>query len=322
MSARWMIIVLALRMSRPDFRRCWSTAARRTCRRRSPAWCSRSGSAAGGHAPWPCGSPAPARAARSATAAQVLDARADIEALAAAILLAQHRLADRDAVERRHEGAHRQAIDRRRGDQAHVAHAGQRQLQGARDRRRGQRQHMDVGAQLLQPLLVRDAEMLLLVDDQQAEILELDALGQQRMGADDDVDRAFLEAPPWSPWPPWPAPAATAGRSAPAGPGSARRRCGGAGAPAASSARSPRPACPTWPRRRRRAAPPRSCRSRHRRRSAGPSACPTTGRRARRRSPAAGRRSRHRGSARRTPRRGLPAGSSSRRAALRARPRS
>ena len=155
---------------------------------------------------------------------EILDARADIEALAAAILLAQQRLADGHAVERHHEGAHRQAIDRRRGDQAHVAHAGQRELQGARDRRRGQRQHMDVGAQLLQPLLVRDAEMLLLVDDQQAEILELDALGQQRVRADDDVDRAVLERRPWSPWPPWPAPGATAGRSAPASPGSARRR--------------------------------------------------------------------------------------------------
>ena len=51
---------------------------------------------------------------------------------------------------------------------------------------------MDVGAQLLQPLLVADAEVLLLVDDQQAEILELDALGQQRMGATDDVERALL----------------------------------------------------------------------------------------------------------------------------------
>ena len=256
-----------------------------------------------GHA----GSPAPARAARSATVGQVLDARADIEALAAAILLAQQRLADGDGVERRDEGAHGQAIDRRRGDQAHVAHAGQRQLQGARDRRRGQRQHMDVGAQLLQPLLVGDAEMLLLVDDQQAEILELDALGQQRMRADDDVDRAVLRALPWSPWPPWPSPGATGGRSGPAGPRSARRRCGDAGAPAASSGRSPPPACPTWRRRRRRAAPPRSCRSRHRRRSAGPSACPTTGPRARRRWPAAGRRSRHRGSGRRTRRRGPPA---------------
>ena len=124
---------------------------------------------------------------------QVFDARADVEALAAAILLAQQRLADGHAVERRDEGAHGQPIDRRRGDQAHVAHAGQGELQGARDRRGGQRQHMDVGAQLLQPLLVGDAEMLLLVDDQETEVLELDALGEQRVGADHDVDGALLD---------------------------------------------------------------------------------------------------------------------------------
>ena len=52
---------------------------------------------------------------------------------------------------------------------------------------------MHVRAQLLQPLLVGDAEMLLLVDDQQAEILELDALGQQRVRAADDVDGPVLE---------------------------------------------------------------------------------------------------------------------------------
>ena len=53
---------------------------------------------------------------------------------------------------------------------------------------------MDVGLQLLQPLLVLDAEMLLLVDDQQAEIAELDALAEKRMGADDDVDIAVGDA--------------------------------------------------------------------------------------------------------------------------------
>ena len=53
---------------------------------------------------------------------------------------------------------------------------------------------MHLGAQLLQPLLVRDAEMLLLVDDQQAEVLELDGLAEQRVGADDDVDRAVGDA--------------------------------------------------------------------------------------------------------------------------------
>ena len=70
-----------------------------------------------------------------------------------------------------------------------------RQLQRARDRRRRQRQHVDLGAQLLQPLLVADAEMLLLVDDDEAELLERDRLAEQRVGADDDVDRALGESP-------------------------------------------------------------------------------------------------------------------------------
>ena len=126
-------------------------------------------------------------------AGQVLDARADIEGLAAAIFLAQQRFAHHERIERRHEGAHRQPVDRRRGDDRKVAHAGERQLQGARDRRRGQRQHVHLGAQRLELLLVRDAEMLLLVDHQQAEVLELDALAEQRMGADDDVDGAVRE---------------------------------------------------------------------------------------------------------------------------------
>ena len=126
---------------------------------------------------------------------EVGDARHDIEALAAAVMLAQQRLAHDHRIERRHIGAHRQPVDRRRRDQRQLAHARERQLQRARDRRRGQRQHMHVVAQLLQPLLVVDAEMLLLVDDQQAEIGELDALAEQRVGADDDVDVAARRGP-------------------------------------------------------------------------------------------------------------------------------
>ena len=221
MSARWITMVLALRMSRPLSTMLVDSSTSNLPSTKSCMVFSigvgaelavRHGHADLGHQ----------LAQLGRDLRQVLDARADIEALAAAILLAQQRLADGHAVERRDEGAHGQAIDRRRGDQAHVAHAGQRELQGARDRRRGQRQHMDVGAQLLQPLLVADAEMLLLVDDQQAEVLELDALGQQRVGADHDVDRALLDRLPWWPWPPWRRPGATGGRCAPAGPGSAR----------------------------------------------------------------------------------------------------
>ena len=53
---------------------------------------------------------------------------------------------------------------------------------------------MHLGAHLLDLFLVPDAEVLLLVDHQQAEILELDGLAEQRMRADHDVDRAVGEA--------------------------------------------------------------------------------------------------------------------------------
>ena len=113
---------------------------------------------------------------------EVGDPRADVEALAAAVALAQQRLAHHQAVERGDEGADRQPVDRRRGDQRQLADAGQRQLQRARDRRRRQRQHMDVGLQLLEPLLVLDAEMLLLVDDEEREVAELDRLRRAARG--------------------------------------------------------------------------------------------------------------------------------------------
>ena len=47
----------------------------------------------------------------------------------------------------------------------------------------------------LQPLLVGDSETLLLVDDDEAELLELDRLGEERVGADDDVDLAGRRGP-------------------------------------------------------------------------------------------------------------------------------
>ena len=50
-------------------------------------------------------------------------------------------------------------------------------------------------AQLLDALLVRDAEALLFVDDEQAQVLEVHVLRQQAVGADDDVDLAVLERP-------------------------------------------------------------------------------------------------------------------------------
>ncbi len=49
---------------------------------------------------------------------------------------------------------------------------------------------MHIRAQLLQALLVLHAEALFLVDDEQAEIIELDRFRQQGMGANDDIHPA------------------------------------------------------------------------------------------------------------------------------------
>ena len=53
---------------------------------------------------------------------------------------------------------------------------------------------MHIGFQCLQLLLVLDAEMLLLVDDQQGKVAKRNRFAEQRMGADDDIDRTVGKA--------------------------------------------------------------------------------------------------------------------------------
>jgi hypothetical protein len=105
-----------------------------------------------------------------ADALQILDARHHAEDLPAAEALALDRLAQHQTVEGHDEGPHRQPVHRRRRDDAHLPDPRERQLQRARNGRRRQRQHMHIGLERLQPLLMRDTEMLLLIDDDEAEI--------------------------------------------------------------------------------------------------------------------------------------------------------
>ena len=62
---------------------------------------------------------------------QILDARAHIERLTAAIAFAQQGLAHDELIEGRDEGAHRQTIHRRCRDDGKFAHAGHGELHGA-----------------------------------------------------------------------------------------------------------------------------------------------------------------------------------------------
>ncbi len=61
-------------------------------------------------------------------------------------------------------------------------------MQGARNRRGGHGQDINLVAHLLESLFVGYTEALFFIDDQQAEIEKDDIFLQQTMGADDNVN--------------------------------------------------------------------------------------------------------------------------------------
>ena len=83
-----------------------------------------------------------------------------------------------------------EAARRRRREEAHVADAGGAHVEGARDGRRREREHVDVRRGALDLLLLLDAEALLLVDDQQPEVAKDDLVAQQRVRPHRDLHRA------------------------------------------------------------------------------------------------------------------------------------
>jgi hypothetical protein len=87
----------------------------------------------------------------------------------------------------------RQTVARRRFDDGHVSNPRQRHVQRPRNRRRRHREHVDFLAHLLDAFLVRHAEALLFVDDEQAKISKGHILGEQAVCADDDVQLAGRE---------------------------------------------------------------------------------------------------------------------------------
>src|SRR5215469_13325792 len=66
-------------------------------------------------------------------------------------------------------------------------------MQRARDWSGRHRQHINLLPQMFEALLVFNAKTLLLVDDDQAKILELHVGADQPVCADDDVDAAFFQ---------------------------------------------------------------------------------------------------------------------------------
>ena len=85
---------------------------------------------------------------------------------------------------------HRLAVDRRDLNGGHIANARERHVERAGDGGCRERQRIDLAGKLLELFLVRHAEALLLVDDEKAQVLEVQALLQQRVRADQKIDLA------------------------------------------------------------------------------------------------------------------------------------
>ena len=84
----------------------------------------------------------------------------------------------------------------RRLDDRDVAQAGQRHVERARDRRRREREHVDLEPQRAEELLLRDAEALLLVDDDEPELLRDDVAREDPVRPDEHLDLALARTPP------------------------------------------------------------------------------------------------------------------------------
>jgi len=117
----------------------------------------------------------------------------DDEDLSVARQLEVDGLLDDSIVETMDLGLDGVAVGGRGSDDAEVASSHEAELQGAGDGSGCHGKRIDVDAHGLERLLDLDAELLFLVDDEEAEVGKLHLLADELMGADDDVDVALGE---------------------------------------------------------------------------------------------------------------------------------
>ena len=113
--------------------------------------------------------------------------------LPAALQLAECRFANDADGKRRDERLDGKALLRRRCDDRKIADSLERHRERTGNRRGGQRQYVDLGAQTLELLFLPHAEAVLFIDDYEAEILELHATVNQLVRADDEIDASVRQ---------------------------------------------------------------------------------------------------------------------------------
>ena len=110
--------------------------------------------------------------------------------LPAPLQLPAHGVGQHRPVVLQHVGLHRLAAGGGLLDGGHIPDAAQGHVQRPGDGGGGQGEHVHLLGHFLQPLLVGDAEPLLLVHHQKPQVLEPHVLLQQAVGADEHVHRA------------------------------------------------------------------------------------------------------------------------------------
>ena len=123
----------------------------------------------------------------------VFDPVVDEIHLATAAEFVRDGVPDHFFVERRKGGLDGLAVGWRRGNGAQVARAHQAELQRTRDGRGREGQGVDVGPDGFELVFDRHTELLLFVNDQQAEVFEFNALSDERVCADQNIDLSALQ---------------------------------------------------------------------------------------------------------------------------------
>jgi len=114
-------------------------------------------------------------------------------ALAATFEFAQHGFTNHTVAFVAHKGFDGQAALWRSGDDAQITQAFKRHAERARNRRGGEREHIHLGAHGFHGFFVAHAKAVFFVDDEQAQVFELDRLAEQLVRAHHDVDLAFSQ---------------------------------------------------------------------------------------------------------------------------------
>ena len=127
---------------------------------------------------------------------QIRDFGHYIKRLPPAIMLAQQRLAHHHRIKRAHISANGQPVDRRRRNNRQIPHPRKGQLQRPWNGRRSQGQHVNITAQLLEPLFVGHTKALLFIHNQQPKVFEPHGFGQHCMGTNHNIHSALGQTGP------------------------------------------------------------------------------------------------------------------------------